>query len=93
MQTSLYIGSFGLVSLPPEATNMICIVVVKHASHCSFFRKKHPIIMEKKNLQISPLSAQAKGKSKQNRPEEQVFLRDGYFIKESVITFAEVTQV
>ena len=29
----------------------------------------------------------------QNRPEEQVFLRDGYFIKESVITFAEVTQV
>lgn len=93
MQTSLYIGSFGLVSLPPEATNMICIVVVKHASHCSFFRKKHPIIMGKKALHIPPLSVQAKGKFMQNRPEEQVFLRDGYFIKESVITFAEVTQV
>ena len=28
-----------------------------------------------------------------NRPEEPVFLWDGYFIKESVITFTEVTQV
>ena len=85
MKTSLYIGSFGLAPIPPEATNMICIVVVKHASHCSFFfRKKHPIIMGKKALHIPPLSVQAKGKSIQNRPAEQVFLRDGYFIKESV---------
>ena len=84
MQTSLYIGSFGLVSLPPEATNMVCIVVIKHGSHCRFFRKKHPIIMGKKALDIPPLSVQGKGKFVQNRPEEQVFLRDGYFIKESV---------
>lgn len=58
-----------------------------------FFVRSTLLSWRKKNLQISPLSAQAKGKSKQNRPEEQVFLRDGYFIKESVITFAEVTQV
>ena len=49
--------------------------------------------MGKKALHIPPLSVQAKGKSMQNRLEEQVFLRDGYFIKESVITFTEVTQV
>lgn len=49
--------------------------------------------MGKKALHIPSLSVQAKGKSMQNRPEEPVFLWDGYFIKESVITFAEVTQV
>ena len=40
--------------------------------------------MGKKALHIPPLSVQAKGKSMQNRPEEPVFLRDGYFIRESV---------
>ena len=37
--------------------------------------------MGKKALHIPPLSVQAKGKSMQNRPEDQVFLRDGYLSK------------
>ena len=49
--------------------------------------------MEKKVLHIPPLSAQAKGKSNQNRPEKQVFLRDDYIIRQPVITLVEVTQV
>ena len=49
--------------------------------------------MEKKALHIPPLSVQAKGKSMQNRLEEQVFLRDGYVIRQPVITLVEVTQV
>ena len=83
MQTSLYIGSFGLAPVPPEATNMVCIVVVKHGSHCRFFVESTLLLWVKKALHIPSLSVQAKGKSMQNRPEEQVFLRDGYFIKES----------
>ena len=47
--------------------------------------------MGKKALHIPPLSVQAKGKSMQNRPEDQVFLWDGYFIKESV-KWGELTQ-
>ena len=49
--------------------------------------------MDKKALHIPPLSVQAKGKSMQNRLEEQVFLRDGYVIRQPVITLVEVTQV
>ena len=49
--------------------------------------------MDKKALHIPPLSVQAKGKSMQNRLEEQVLLRDGYVIRQPVITLVEVTQV
>ena len=40
--------------------------------------------MGKKALHIPSLSVQAKGKSMQNHPEEQVFVQEDCFIRESV---------
>lgn len=91
MQTSLYIGSFGLAPIPPEATNMVCIVVVKHSSHCRFFVESTLLLGVKKALHIPPLSVQAKGKSMQNHPEEQVFVQEECFIRESV-KWGQLTQ-